>query len=115
MTKEKFSVKECTKCSPDRIFKNNKCVYNNNLGFAYSVDEIVAVLNNDYYYGRVMELMQSKIWYCQGMYERTGELDYKQKEEFLKELRKELIEPEAHSRRYGEQLREWFLDVRSVL
>ena len=29
----------------DRAFKNNKCVFNQRLGFAYSVSEIVEVLN----------------------------------------------------------------------
>ena len=43
----RFIVKECEKCSDDRAFKNNKCVYNQRLGFAYSVDEIVEVLNNE--------------------------------------------------------------------
>jgi len=43
----RFVVKECEKCSDDRAFKNNKCVYNQRLGFAYSVDEIVEVLNNE--------------------------------------------------------------------
>lgn len=42
----RFVVEECEKCSDDRAFKNNKCVYNQRLGFAYSVDEIVEVLNN---------------------------------------------------------------------
>jgi len=43
----RFIVKECPRCSDDRAFKNNKCVYNQRLGFAYSVDEIVEVLNNE--------------------------------------------------------------------
>ena len=43
----RFIVKECPQCSDDRVFKNNKCVYNQRLGFAYSVDEIVEVLNNE--------------------------------------------------------------------
>ena len=43
----RFIVKECEECSDDRAFKNNKCVYNQRLGFAYSVDEIVEVLNNE--------------------------------------------------------------------
>lgn len=43
----RFIVKECEECSDDRAFKNNKCVFNRRLGFAYSVDEIVEVLNNN--------------------------------------------------------------------
>ena len=43
----RFIVEECPQCSDDRAFKNNKCVYNQRLGFAYSVDEIVEVLNNE--------------------------------------------------------------------
>ncbi|MBQ2613522.1 MAG: hypothetical protein IJG19_06590 [Methanobrevibacter sp.] len=42
----RFKVTECPLCGEDRAFKNNKCVYNQRLGFAYSVDEIVEVLNN---------------------------------------------------------------------
>lgn len=42
----RFVVEECLKCSDDRQFKNGRCVYNQRLGFCYSVDEIVEVLNN---------------------------------------------------------------------
>lgn len=42
----RFVVEECEKCSDDRQFKNGKVVFNQRLGFAYSVDEIVEVLNN---------------------------------------------------------------------
>lgn len=42
----RFVVKDCPMCGEDRVFKNNKCVFNQRLGFAYSVDEIVEVLNN---------------------------------------------------------------------
>lgn len=42
----RFIVEDCPKCGDDRQFKNGKCVYNQRLGFAYSVDEIVEVLNN---------------------------------------------------------------------
>lgn len=41
----RFIVKTCKYCSDDRQFKNSKCVFNQRLGFAYSVDEIVEVLN----------------------------------------------------------------------
>lgn len=42
----RFIVTECPKCGDDRKFINGKCVYNQRLGFCYSVDEIVEVLNN---------------------------------------------------------------------
>ena len=42
----RFIVVECEQCGDDRKFQNNQCVYNQRLGFAYSVDEIVEVLNN---------------------------------------------------------------------
>ena len=42
----RFIVEDCPKCSDDRQFKNGKCVYNQRLGFCYSVEEIVEVLNN---------------------------------------------------------------------
>ncbi len=61
----RFIVEECDKCSNDRVFKNGKIVYNQNLGMAYSVDEIVEVLNNDYFSDYLFELLQEKIWYCQ--------------------------------------------------
>lgn len=42
----RFVVKDChPQVSDDRQFKNGKCVFNQRLGFAYSVDEIVEVLN----------------------------------------------------------------------
>lgn len=43
----RFITMECKECSDDRQFKNGKCVYNQRLGFCYSVDEIVEVLNNE--------------------------------------------------------------------
>ena len=42
----RFTIKKCERCSDDRLFKNNQCIYNQRLGFAYSVTEIVEVLNN---------------------------------------------------------------------
>jgi hypothetical protein len=63
--KSRFIVEECSKCSNDRQFKNGKVVYNQNLGRAYSVDEIVEVLNTDYFRDYLFELLQEKIWYCQ--------------------------------------------------
>ena len=41
----RFVVMDCPNCSDDRQFKNNKCVFNQRLGFAYSVEELVALLN----------------------------------------------------------------------
>ena len=43
----RFIVKESNEgIADERGFKNGKCVFNQRLGFAYSVDEIVEVLNN---------------------------------------------------------------------
>lgn len=86
----RFIVDECKQCSNDRKFQNGKCVYNQNLGMAYSVDEIVEVFNlsgesDDY----LFELMQEKIWYCQAMYHKTSDKRYKIEEECLKTLRDE--------------------------
>ena len=41
----RFIITECPRCSEDRTCKNGQCVYNQRLGFCYSVDEIVEVLN----------------------------------------------------------------------
>lgn len=41
----RFRVDECSRCGDDRQFKNGKVVYNQRLGMAYSVDEIVEVFN----------------------------------------------------------------------
>ena len=44
----RFVIENATEyISDDRTFKNGKCVYNQRLGFAYSIDEIVEALNND--------------------------------------------------------------------
>lgn len=43
----RFIVENCEyHIAEDREFRNNTCVYNQRLGFAYSVEEIVEVLNN---------------------------------------------------------------------
>ena len=42
----RFKVMDCPQCSDDRQFKDGRCVYNQRLGFAYSINEIVEVLNN---------------------------------------------------------------------
>lgn len=106
--KPKFEVSDCEKCSFDRVFKNGKCVYDNRLGFALSVDEIVEVLNHDNYQERVYDLVQNKIWVMQGKYNRTGDIKYKQIESILKELQDELYEPSHSSEKYMKILKEWF-------
>jgi len=111
MSKERFTVEDCNRASDDRVFRNGKCVYNNRLGFAYSVDEIVEVLNHNGRFGdSVWDLMQNKIWFMQGMYNRTGDEKYKVHEDMLKELREELYNPAASSEKYAETLEEWFLE-----
>lgn len=43
----RFVVETCEyRIAEDRKFMNNTCVFNQRLGFAYSVKEIVEVLNN---------------------------------------------------------------------
>ena len=43
----RFIVKNCEyNIAEDKEFRNNTCVFNQRLGFAYSVEEIVEVLNN---------------------------------------------------------------------
>ena len=42
----RFVVAEANEgIADERCFRNGKCVFNQRLGFAYSVDEIVEVLN----------------------------------------------------------------------
>ena len=41
-----FVKKACKNCDDDRAFKNGYCVFNQRLGFAYSVDEIINELDN---------------------------------------------------------------------
>lgn len=111
MSEDRFIADEAGEfCADERKFKNGKCVYNTRHGFAYSVDEIVEVLNNDDYYNRVMDLLQNKIWYMQGMYHRTKKDRYKQTELVLQELRDELFEPGHHAEKYGAILNKWFLE-----
>ena len=88
--KPRFIVDTCEKCSDDRQFKNGEIVFNQRLGLAYSVEEIVEVLNqqglfSDYFY----ELIQEKIWYCQAKYHKTDDEKYKIEEECLKKLRED--------------------------
>ena len=43
----RFIVETCEhRIAEDREFRNNTCVYNQRLGFAYNVNEIVEVLNS---------------------------------------------------------------------
>lgn len=109
--KSRFVVDEGhDRVAPERIFRNGKVVFNTRLGFAYSVDEIVEVLNQmGKYQDRVYELMQNKIWYCQGMYRKTGDEIYNIEEAILRKLREELYEPKDSSERYEEFLRDWYL------
>ena len=88
--KQRFTVEECEKCSDDRKFQNGKVVYNQILGMAYSVDEIVEVLNrqglfSDYFF----DLIREKIWYCQLLYKQTGDEKYHIEECCLRILRDE--------------------------
>ena len=108
MRKARFSVEECNQCSDNRKFQNGECVYNNRLGFAYSVDEIVEVLNQNKYQDGVNDLIQNKIWYVQGMYKHTGDEKYKEQEIILKELREELYEPSSNSLKYAKKLKQWY-------
>lgn len=95
----------------DRVFKNNKVVFNTRLGFAYSVDEIVEVLNElGRYDDWVYDLMQNRIWHAQGMYHRTNDEKYKVLEETLKELREELYEPKNSSKKYAKILNNWYIE-----
>ena len=46
----RFIVKDSNpRIADNRGFKNGKCVFNQRLGFAYSVEEIVEILNDDEY------------------------------------------------------------------
>lgn len=97
--------------APERIFRNGKVVFNTRLGFAYSVDEIVEVLNQQgKYQDEVYDFLQNKIWYAQGQYRRTGKEEFKVLEETLRELREELLEPHANGKKYEEILRDWYLE-----
>ena len=88
---KRFIVTKCEKCSDDRQFKDNTVVYNKNLGFAYSCEEIVEVLNNNGYTDDYLsELLQFKIWYCQAKYRETKDITYAIEEQCLRKLRKEV-------------------------
>lgn len=103
--KDRFVVKDCEECLDEIQFKNGKCVFNRRLGFAYSVDNIVEVLNNQgRYQDDVNDLIQNRIWHTQAMYKLTGEEQYKIIETILKELREELYEPRQKSLSYAKCL-----------
>ena len=61
--KDTFEVEPADEYTEDsRTFKNGLCVYNNRLGFAYSVTEIVEVLNSlTEYKDLISELFDKKI------------------------------------------------------
>lgn len=61
--KDFFEVESADEYTEDsRTFKNGLCVYNNRLGFAYSVTEIVEVLNSLVEYkDLISELFDEKI------------------------------------------------------
>ena len=61
--KDTFEVEPADEYTEDsRTFKNGLCVYNNRLGFAYSVTEIVEVLNSLVEYKDLInELFDEKI------------------------------------------------------
>ena len=90
--KNRFIVEKAGEIvSPNRRFANGECVFNQKLGMAYSVDEIVEVLNidgefSDYFF----ELIQEKIWYCQAQFHETGDEHYLIEEECLRTLRDEI-------------------------
>lgn len=108
MSKPVFIVLPGGEAEDSRVFRNDTCVFNSRLGMAYSSEEIVEVLNQRDYYDNVMNLMQDKIWYMQGMYRRTNNSVYKNTEEVLRELRKELYEPYNSDKKYANMLEQWF-------
>ena len=91
----------------DRVFKNNKVVFNNDLGHIYSVDEIVEVLNNDSFYSDLFTFIQFKIWYMESqLFEKGENVILKAEIQFLRDLREEMIEPVSSAKKYSKLLRE---------
>lgn len=91
----------------DRVFKNNKVVYNNDLGHIYSVDEIVEVLNNDSFYSDLFTFIQFKIWYMESqLFEKGENVILKAEIQFLRDLREEMVEPISNAKKYSKLLRE---------
>ena len=103
MSRERFVVEDAMGASDDRKFANGKCIFNTRLGMAYSVDEAVEVLNALGTFGDFLsELIQVKIWYCQGMFKDTGDEKYLIEEHCLKTLR-----DESHGRSSYEKYAEY--------
>jgi len=107
MKSKRFSVEECEKCSDDRVFKNGKCVHNNILDMAYSVDEIVEVLNNRSFQEEFYRLVEAKIYFCQAMFKETNDPMYKEHETVLRVLEDELRDAETNIKHYWEFLDKW--------
>jgi len=57
----RFIIADCPKCDDDRQFKNGESVYNQRLGFSYSVSEIVEVLNKTSEQQEKQEMIISKL------------------------------------------------------
>lgn len=97
--KDTFEVEPADEYTEDsRTFKNGLCVYNNRLGFAYSVTEIVEVLNSLVEYkDLVSELFDEKIEALENDLERSVKAGmgtsilYEEIEE-LENLKKEVME-----------------------
>lgn len=108
-SKKKFFVHEVDPDweQEDRVFKNNKVVFNNDLGHIYSVDEIVEVLNNDSFYSDLFTFIQFKIWYMESqLFEKEDNEILKAKIDFLRDLREEMVEPISNTKKYSKLLRE---------
>ena len=97
----RFIVSECPECSDDRQFRNGESVYNQNLGMAYSVDEIVEVLNADYFSDYVFELLQMKIWYCQAKKKEAGDIKNSRGIDYYHNLELELRKLRDEFHNYG--------------
>lgn len=105
MNRERFIVSDAKGESDDRKFANGKCICNTRLGMAYSVDETVEVLNSLGTFGDFLsELVQTKIWYCQGMFKDTGDEKYLIEEQCLKTLRDESYDRSSYEK-YTEYLK----------
>ena len=105
MSIERFIVSDAKGISDDRKFANGKCIYNTRLGMAYSADEAVEVLNSLGTFGDFLsELIQTKIWYCQGMFKDTGDEKYLIEEQCLKILRDESYDRSSYEK-YAEYLK----------
>ena len=97
--KDTFEVEPADEYTEDsRTFKNGLCVYNNRLGFAYSVTEIVEVLNSLVEYkDLVSDLFDEKIEALENDLERAVKAGmptsilYEEIDE-LENLKKEVME-----------------------